>query len=993
MSYPENWKCPSCHKIVKDSKKCAHCGFEYSLHYPNLWSCPECGKLVHKSRSCPKCNYPNELHYPHLWHCPECGKLVHKSRSCSKCGYNKKKKMKFLGYNVKKLEDKITGLNKLLREKKKIVIGLLGFVCLISIILILSVPVVPKNELIIEEELVAGEEFSILFLSGTEAQNVVFDFTGPDGENFVVDGFEEEQGRWVGRNVSLNKSGKWSVTTKMLSYGNIIEKNELLNVPSACMVHEDCGDERLCCNGACIEVCESSIDCSDNKEYTVDECIHPGTCNAYCSHSEVGCVYFDGYCPSDCDRTNDNDCTNCPENQILCNGYCSTPCYSNNDCEDGDPTTADICHTNNDPCDSYCESIPYKEAGCPEGKVYDYISETCINPACTDNSDCDDGRKSYAHRCINPGTVNARCIHEYCSPNEIICNNYCTTPECDSNRDCRGSDENAYYYCVYPGTCDAECVKSCETGYEKIDGECMRPCRSDNDCYMNKYCCDGYCFEPECSYDTDCVSDNPCIFGVCEGTGCDKNCVYEEITVIGLDDGCCPEEGNFENDPDCTGCGSGQIICEQSCFTPECMTPGDCSMGFCDISVSCKNGGTCDADCEYTSYSPIECVHYSNDMDSLDEFTKSDCGRLIAEDGFVEYDGSSCSIINGFEIPHAACLPINYSMSANIQVINGGAKMILSSNTIARSPFWHEYVISGEADCMNSPGFYNGSSESTFLVDDVNIWFRNCGDDEVLYKNKCVKKCDSDNDCSSGKYCSEYNTCMIPWCFSDGQCESENNGCYKNIGCTTFSNPLKNYCSGELITNPSWGESDGCCPAGSDVSKDIDCECRNSLECINSFGSGYLCEEGKCEHHHSCSDSLECMAWFGKDGVPENDICVSGACGYKSCDSGSDCPVTQACINSYCTPICYNKYDCYHHDLITPCAFYSCSSDSDCEEMFGEGVSCNNEKCYENSVKLGVCSVSEVTCDSSPNNEERDSCCPLNGDADNDIDCKDYNIS
>ena len=460
MVYPESWKCPNCRHIVKNNKMCTNCKFKYSLHYPELWSCPECGELISNSKICPKCNYPNELHYPYLWHCPECNNLVHSSTSCSKCGYEAADEKS--SENKIKLEKKLRKYFTILKERKNIVLISAGIITLLGLLLLFSIPALPENY-ITKDFAKAGENFNLYVNTNPNAESVTLSLTNPtSGE--VTEYSAEKNGKtsWIVRNLMLNESGEWSAIVKIKTFSATTDLIDTLNVQSICEENDDCSDNKVCCNGACITSCISNNDCDDSLTPTIDVCNNPKTCNYYCTHEEPSCSFnSDDYCPVNCNRENDIDCTNCPNNQVLCSNACYETCYINNDCDDNNISTQDSCVKSINPCNSYCTNTPYSEINCSSGKIR--VGSECVVPACMTEDDCYDNRDNYAYKCYNGGTINAYCYYQPCLAGQIMCKidglNACVYPACDNNNDCDKGEAGVFYYCKNHGTCDAYCTE------------------------------------------------------------------------------------------------------------------------------------------------------------------------------------------------------------------------------------------------------------------------------------------------------------------------------------------------------------------------------------------------------------------------------------------------------------------------------------------------------------------------------------------------------
>jgi hypothetical protein len=91
--------------------------------------------------------------------------------------------------------------------------------------------------------------------------------------------------------------------------------------------------------------CTKDSDCEDNKIETYDYCQLPTTNSTnesgICKHNTIkSCINNDGFCPTTCRNTNDNDC---PKLGMRGNFY---ECYDITDCDDGQDFTEDSCFKN-----------------------------------------------------------------------------------------------------------------------------------------------------------------------------------------------------------------------------------------------------------------------------------------------------------------------------------------------------------------------------------------------------------------------------------------------------------------------------------------------------------------------------------------------------------------------------------------------------------------------------------------------------------------------
>ncbi len=426
--------------------------------------------------------------------------------------------------------------NVLMENKKYLIYGGGGLILtIILIILLLTLFSGPKQELIVGT-VNAGEEFTPIFK--TDKKNVVFEFISPSGRAITERGEISGSDGIIIPNTTLNETGEWSVNVKS---GDEIIYSSVINVQCSCLSDNDCVN-KICCNCSCIiPVCSDNNDCDDSHEGTIDECLNPGSCQARCNHTLVECnnQTSDGICPEKCNRISDVDCTNCPGEQILCNGQCIVPeCQYNSDCE------------------GYSEHFKY----------------TCINPGtceaecvseeiiCFNDEDCGEGEI-----CDNPGTIESECC----------------TPECIRNSDCDDGIEETEDFCINRGSCDAYCEYSGEN------------CTSSADCSPGYGCCDGFCQELDCANDEECDDNNPKTIDECTRFGpCNYSCTHTYCDIECYDDINCPPGQSCVN-PDTCEAECCEVVCDED---SDCYFTNACSSVDVDKCV-CYNPGTCSASC------------------------------------------------------------------------------------------------------------------------------------------------------------------------------------------------------------------------------------------------------------------------------------------------------------------------------------------------------------------------------------------------------------
>ena len=89
---------------------------------------------------------------------------------------------------------------------------------------------------------------------------------------------------------------------------------------------------------------------------------------------------------------------------------------------------------------------------------------SCITPACTLSSQCNDNNPLTSDICTNAGLCNAQCVNSptdpTCQANQILCNHNCTTPYCSSGPECDDSNPSTADSCTSPGTCSSTCANN-----------------------------------------------------------------------------------------------------------------------------------------------------------------------------------------------------------------------------------------------------------------------------------------------------------------------------------------------------------------------------------------------------------------------------------------------------------------------------------------------------------------------------------------------------
>lgn len=199
--------------------------------------------------------------------------------------------------------------------------------------------------------------------------------------------------------------------TVAISGDRCCPKGENANTDSDCKAQcgngavetgESCEPSR----GDCPSSCKSEDACMSGKLKG-----KPETCNAACEWSRIEtCRSGDGCCPSECNQTNDSDCSAACGNGVLednerCESGTSTPCPTG--CDDGDACTDDALLGSARNCDARCDhkKITAAMGGdgcCPAGASASTDSDckaVCGNGTREGSEDCDDGNKRSGDGC------------------------------------------------------------------------------------------------------------------------------------------------------------------------------------------------------------------------------------------------------------------------------------------------------------------------------------------------------------------------------------------------------------------------------------------------------------------------------------------------------------------------------------------------------------------------------------------------------------------
>ena len=299
-----------------------------------------------------------------------------------------------------------------------------------------------------------------------------------------------------------------------------------------------CSSGRVLCNNQCVTpACSTNLQCNDSNVLTTDVCLNAGVCGAVCDHVVV---------------------PNCGSGQITTQCACVNP-----DTGQKDLYSSGMC--------------------CSLGSTLTYFTAGCLS-----NAACNDNNLDTVDACVNAGvcpsaiSVGAYCTNTLnCSAGQIVCNNACTTPACSSNSQCNDGNSSTTDTCLNPSTCGAVCsnivVSLCGNGL--VDsGENCSTCAADVVCASGQVCSLGVCKVP----DTGTTGNSGNNAGGGGGGSGEGN--YCRPTAADADGDCIPRSKDCNefkrNVGECTGCqacAQGACVDTSACFSavPGIDTDGD----------------------------------------------------------------------------------------------------------------------------------------------------------------------------------------------------------------------------------------------------------------------------------------------------------------------------------------------------------------------------------------------------------------------------------
>ncbi|KAJ8890112.1 hypothetical protein PR048_009619 [Dryococelus australis] len=406
-----------------------------------------------------------------------------------------------------------------------------------------------------------------------------------------------------------------------------------------CQSDGDCGYDKQCYNGECINPCLLGVPCATNAECYGDN--HRAACR--CTPGYEGNPF------ERCERVECHVDGDCPSDHACLERHCINPCLMARE-----PVCAPnaICYVQNHAAGCRCPE--YLPMGNPTAFCERSPPAQPAEPECRIDVDCPTQQACISNKCVNPCKELAPCSPTArCSVLDTVPvrTMICTCPEgwvpntdgecrpvvlpvppgCTADKDCPSNETCVNRLCRNPCNCgtNSKCfvqnhrpICSCEEGFEGNPNiACYAVgCRSDSECDSGKACINANCINP-------CIVNNPCgtnaecytygnqaecrclsgfrgnprdrcfIIGCRSNNDCpnDRACINEQcINPCVYENNCAPRaECRVQNHLSLCRCPPGFIGNPYiGCRTepqPECKYDGDCPNRLACIEDVCKN--------------------------------------------------------------------------------------------------------------------------------------------------------------------------------------------------------------------------------------------------------------------------------------------------------------------------------------------------------------------------------------------------------------------
>ena len=696
----------------------------------------------------------------------------------------------------------------------------------------------------------------------------------------------------------------------------------------------------LCFKGQCSEItCSHDVDCNDNNVSTRDQCNNPGTGSSYCTNTKLNCVSNNdcgvtGFIGSEfCVGTNvfKNFQNSTCKNPGTINSYCSVFVNSNlvnscgdnycdswgqNTCKNGNVYHSRTCY-NKGCATGKCVTSTFVEEESLEICSYGCTNGQCINVRCSSNSQCDDSNENTQDICINPGTSQSSCQHNF-----ITCsnNNQCGQNGFTGDLFCmnNGVYQNfKAFTCNNPGTVTSYCSSSSNPQLK-------------SSCSTGQTCSNGMCVNVVCNSDSNCDDSNPMTADTCVFPGTTQSyCAHNPISCNS--NAQCGQNG-FTGDLFCQGSNSFQNFITYTCNNPGTIQSSCSNTIIPQLKQTCSYGctsGVCNqnncVDNDHDSYDtcssgtpgddgkPVDCndnnpnvhpnaVEVCNGIDD-------DCDSLIDEGSSICGSNQVCQSGN--------CVPVACSLNSQC-----GTNGLLNQLTCKDGNVFDKF----RTYTCNNPGTAQSHCTSATTDQLKQTCSYGCTNG-MCNQNNCV---DNDHD--------SYDTCSSGTPGDDGKpvdCNDNNPNVHPNA--VEVCNGIDDDCDGLIDEGSSLCGNNQVCQNGMCTPitcyNDIDCNDNNAMtsdSCINPGTTTSYCIHNpiNCNSNTQCGTNKFLNQLTCKDGnvfdkyitfTCNNPGSTSSYCSNSVTDKVKVlCTSGQVCSNGACVPVaCSDDTDCNDNDQTT----------------------------------------------------------------------------
>ncbi|BES97160.1 PTI [Nesidiocoris tenuis] len=677
-----------------------------------------------------------------------------------------------------------------------------------------------------------------------------------------------------------------------------------------CTSDSECPSYLACRNTRCADPC----DCAPGALCTVQG--HVPTCRCppgYIGNPHVSCTIepqMDTGCKQDAD---------CASKLACFSGECRNPCYETKPCgQNAECFVVDTLPLRTMSCQCLPGFLGDADVRCDRAP----LSE----PGCSTDSECSSAETCVNRQCVNPCSISNPCAkNAECQPT-----NHKAVCRCPA-----GLVGDPFTNCYrVPTGASPECTSDWDCPLEQvcINQRCQDPCRVNQPCGKGAECTtlnhrptcacplgwagnpETSCYRPECRVNSDCIYEKACISG---------NCVSP-----------------------CSGikCGRG-AECRVTQHIAQCVCPpgtqGDAHLSC--VSVGCQYNEDC-ADHE-------ACDRLNHVCRPVCE--RDTCGRRAACTAKAHQPVCTCDF-NTQGDPYVECNEIRQTPRPECTQDSDCGSKQACMNKRCQNPCTLPAVCAPDQECRVQDTLPLRTVICQCPPDTIAATDGHCTPIRV---EEGRTECKVDDDCRDPDRCvrgSCVDACKIDPCGLNAQCQSTRHQAQCSCAPGFIGNPYIE-CSYDQAPPPPVAE----CSHNDDCP--VDKKCHNQL-CVNPCSVGSPCAPGSFCFTNDHKPVCRCPPGFTGDPFTK---CYPPTADVVGCESNSECPSQEACVNRMCVSPCNcgPNAECRVQDHYPICFCkpgYSGNPQIGCEKIGCETDSmCSSDKTCYNGECINPCIIGD----------------------------------